>query len=60
MRLALARGDVTRDIAVQSDTAYRDSLQQLSTLGQDHLKVQQELAALLDLPPGTPGSCGAA
>ncbi|WP_175152817.1 TolC family protein [Paraburkholderia ultramafica] len=53
MQQALARGDVTRDIAVQSDTAYRDSLQQLDTLGQDHLRAQQELAALLDLPPGT-------
>ncbi|MBC8751410.1 MULTISPECIES: TolC family protein [Paraburkholderia] len=53
MRQALARGDVTRDIAVQSETAYRDGLQQLDTLGQDHLKAQQELAALLDLRPGT-------
>ncbi len=52
MRQALARGDVTRDIAIQSETAYRDSLQQLDTLGQDHLKAQQELATLLDLPPG--------
>ncbi|CAH2901262.1 MAG: hypothetical protein PCALPYG88_1641 [uncultured Paraburkholderia sp.] len=50
---ALARGDVTRDIAMQSETAYRDSLQQLDTLRQDHLKAQQELAALLDLSPGT-------
>jgi outer membrane protein TolC len=53
MRQALARGDVTRDIAVQSETTYRDSLLQLDTLGQDHLKAQQELAALLDIRPGT-------
>lgn len=49
---ALARGDVTRDIGLQSEAAYRDSLQQLDTIRQDHLKSQRELAAFLDLPPG--------
>ncbi|MCC8392372.1 TolC family protein [Paraburkholderia sp. MMS20-SJTR3] len=53
MRQALARGDVTRDTAVQSETAYRDSLQQLSALKQDRLKAQQELNAMLDLQAGT-------
>ncbi|WOD14215.1 TolC family protein [Paraburkholderia kirstenboschensis] len=53
MRRALARGDVTRDTAVQTETAYRDSLQRLDTLEQDHLKAQQELDAMLDLQPGT-------
>ncbi|APA86237.1 TolC family protein [Paraburkholderia sprentiae WSM5005] len=53
MRQALARGDVTRDTAVQSEAAYRDSLQQLNTLEQDHLKARQELTTLLDLPPRT-------
>lgn len=52
MQRALARGDVTRDLALQSETAYRDSVQQRDTLRQDHLKTRQELSALLDLPPG--------
>jgi outer membrane protein TolC len=53
MPKALARGDITRDIAVQAETAYRDSAQQFATLRQAHLKAGQELDTLLELRPGT-------
>ena len=53
MQKALARSDVTRDVAVQAETAYRDSVQQLGTLRQERLKAEQELDTLLELRPGT-------
>ncbi|WP_460223265.1 TolC family protein [Paraburkholderia terrae] len=53
MQEALARADVTREVAVQAQTAYRDSVQQLGTLRQEHLKATQELNTLLGLRPGT-------
>lgn len=52
MQKTLARGDITRDIAVQAETAYRDNAQQLATLRQAHLKAGQELDTLLELRPG--------
>jgi outer membrane protein TolC len=52
MQKALARADVTREVAVQAETAYRDSMQQLGTLRQEHLKAGQELNTLLALRPG--------
>jgi len=53
MQKALARADVTRDVSVQAETAYRDSVQQLGTLRDEHLKAGQELNTLLELRPGT-------
>jgi outer membrane protein TolC len=53
MQKALARADATRDVAVQAETAYRDSVQQLGTLRQEHLKARHELNTLLELRPGT-------
>ncbi|HEX7908392.1 MAG TPA: TolC family protein [Paraburkholderia sp.] len=53
MQKALARADVTRDVAVQAETAYYDGVQQLDTLRQEHLKAGQELNTLLALRPGT-------
>jgi len=53
MPKALARGDITRDIAVQAETAYRNSAQQFATLRHAHLKAGQELDTLLELRPGT-------
>ena len=52
MQSALSRGDVTIDSTAQTETGYRDSLQQLNVLRQDRYKTRQELNALLDLPPG--------
>jgi outer membrane protein TolC len=53
MQNALARADLTRDAAVQAETAYLDSVQQLDMLQQEHLKAGQELNTLLQLRPGT-------
>ena len=53
MQKALARADVTREVSVQAETAYRDSVQQLGTLREEHLKAGQELNTLLELRPGT-------
>lgn len=53
MQGALARSDVTRDVAVQSEIAYRESVRQLDTLRQEQLKARQELNTLLELHPGT-------
>jgi outer membrane protein TolC len=53
MQKALARSDVTRDAALLAEIAYRDSVQQLGTLRQEHLKAEQELNRLLELRPGT-------
>jgi outer membrane protein TolC len=53
MQKALARSDVTRDAALLAEIAYRDSVQQLGTLRQEHLQAEQELNRLLELRPGT-------
>lgn len=53
MQRALARADVTRDVAMRAETAYRDNAQLLGTLRQEHLKARQELDTLLELRPGT-------
>ncbi|MFL9889365.1 TolC family protein [Paraburkholderia sp. RL17-383-BIF-A] len=53
LQKALARSEVTRDAALLAEVQYSDNVQQLGTLRQEHLKAEQELARLLDLPPGT-------
>ncbi|MDB5784598.1 TolC family protein [Caballeronia mineralivorans] len=53
MQAALERGHVTRDVAVLAESAYRESVQQLDTLQQEHLKSGQELTRLLGLRPKT-------
>ncbi|SOE66382.1 Outer membrane protein TolC [Burkholderia sp. OK233] len=53
LQKALARSDVTRDAALLAEVAYSDNVQQLGTLRQEHLKTEQELSRLLDLPPGS-------
>ncbi|WP_436209398.1 TolC family protein [Caballeronia sp. LjRoot31] len=53
MRAALGRGHVTRDTTVLAESAYHESVQQLDTLQQEHLKSGQELTRLLGLRPET-------
>ncbi|MFM0668104.1 TolC family protein [Paraburkholderia sediminicola] len=53
MQKALVRTDVTRDLAVLAEIAYRDSVQQLGTLRQEHLRAGRELNTLLQRRPGT-------
>ena len=53
LQKALARSEVTRDAALLAEVQYGDNVQQLGTLRQEHLKAEQELARLLDLPPGS-------